>query len=260
MENIYINALKSISKIVLVGVLGYLTLLIFYAKNNLQLTVDFFILLFITIPTIFLLFFNGKITSKFPKLKIVWKIYRFFYIFFIILCIIVFAVCIKREVDADKTQKTIDFINSKRITLDDVLGKNLPPKPDQAINDSTIAGIDANNNYIRDDVELAIFAKYPNSPKIRSAMLQYAQALQLELTQVYSSETMVAVIKKSDSAYFCLGNSEYGLSLKDLTEKEDILWADVLNTESRKQKDSMLYEKYMTTYTLPKEGCNIEIK
>jgi hypothetical protein len=260
MQNIYINALKSISKIILVGVLGYLTLLIFYAKDDSQLKVDFFILFFITIPTIILVFFNGKITSKFPKAKIIWKIYKYFYILFIILFIILLVVGAKREVDALKTQKTIDFINSKRITLDDVLGKNLPPKPNLELNNSTIAGIDANNNYIRDDVELAIFAKYPNSPKIRSAMLQYAQALQLELTQVYNSETMMATVKKSDSAYFCLGDSENNLSLDDLTEREIILKGYVLNTELRKQKNDEFYEKYMKTYTLPKEGCDIEIK
>ena len=45
------------------------------------------------------------------------------------------------------------------------MGKNLPAQPDQKLNDSTIAGIDENKNGIRDDVELAIFKKYPDNAK-----------------------------------------------------------------------------------------------
>ncbi len=58
-------------------------------------------------------------------------------------------------------------------------GKHLPLTPNKEENDATVAGIDNNGNGIRDDVELAIFAKYPNSAKIRAAELQYAMALQL---------------------------------------------------------------------------------
>ena len=40
----------------------------------------------------------------------------------------------------------------------------------------TIAGIDANKNGIRGDMELAIFKQYPDSAKTRAVLLQYALA------------------------------------------------------------------------------------
>jgi len=40
-------------------------------------------------------------------------------------------------------------------------GYELPPEPDKALNDSTLLGIDSNNNGVRDDVERKIYEKYP---------------------------------------------------------------------------------------------------
>ena len=155
-----------------------------------------FLLSFIALVTIFMFFFKKKFLGLSPGLKMVWKIILIAYIICVVYVFVQMAMSIWRMDDRNKTQTAIDFINSQKINLDDVMGKNMPPKPDQMLNDSTIAGIDANNNSIRDDVELAIFAKYPNSAKIRAAELQYAQALQLELTQVFNSETLVVAIKK----------------------------------------------------------------
>ena len=66
------------------------------------------------------------------------------------------------------TSEQVAKIHATKLTLDDVMGKNLPPsyaeategKPDY---DATVPGIDENKNGIRDDVELAIFKEYPNS-------------------------------------------------------------------------------------------------
>ena len=55
-----------------------------------------------------------------------------------------------------------------------MLGKTFPaPRevggpPDY---DATIAGVDANENGIRDDVELAIFKEYPNFPYLQAVKL-----------------------------------------------------------------------------------------
>src|SRR5580704_4053578 len=57
----------------------------------------------------------------------------------------------------------IPKIQSQKITIADVDGSRLPPPPDPRLVNSTIAGIDANDNGIRDDVELTIFAEYPTS-------------------------------------------------------------------------------------------------
>ena len=104
-------------------------------------------------------------------------------VLFIILILSRVPVVLKKE----KTQETVTFINSRKLSIEDVEGKNLPQKPNPSLVDATIAGIDANKNDIRDDVELAIFEKYPYDKKIRSAMLQYAMALQLELTHVFNN-------------------------------------------------------------------------
>ncbi|MCR4281169.1 MAG: hypothetical protein NUV88_02440, partial [Candidatus Kaiserbacteria bacterium] len=108
--------------------------------------------------------------------------------------------------EQQRTQEVVAQIHAQKLTMNDVNGEHLPPPPDPALADATIAGVDANKNGIRDDVELAIFKKYPDSAKIRSAELQYAKALQMELTQVFNSETLVAAIQEEDRAYFCIGD------------------------------------------------------
>ena len=71
----------------------------------------------------------------------------------------------------DKTNEQVVKIHNTKLTMDDVMGKNLPPDPG-AEADKTVQGIDANKNGIRDDVELAIFKAYPDSAKTRAVMLQ----------------------------------------------------------------------------------------
>src|SRR3972149_3364926 len=112
---------------------------------------------------------------------------------------------VQRVFDIDKTNEAVAAIHAQKITLADVTGQNLPPVPDQAENDATIAGIDKNNNGIRDDVELAIFKKYPTSAKIRAAELQYAMALQLMLTKVTNTETWIAAAQEVGRGNLCIG-------------------------------------------------------
>ncbi len=61
-------------------------------------------------------------------------------------------------------------------------GHKLPPKPDQKVNDSTLLGIDSNDNGIRDDVERYViirYAQYREFPKTKTAIaLQYAWSSQ----------------------------------------------------------------------------------
>ncbi len=159
-----------------------------------------------------------------------------------------------RKYEKNKTAEAIERINSRTITMADVMGENLPPKPDQMLNDSTIAGFDVNNNGIRDDVELAIFEKYPNSAKIRAGMLQYAQVLQLQLIEVFNSKTLIKTIQERSLAYGCLGDVNY----KDLKTNEKLIEELVLNTDLRIRARENTYE-YMTTYSLTnEENCDID--
>ena len=64
----------------------------------------------------------------------------------------------------------------------EINGYKLPPEPDEALNNSTLLGIDVNNNGVRDDVERYVikrFSKDPEFPKTKTALaMQYAWAEQ----------------------------------------------------------------------------------
>ena len=60
-------------------------------------------------------------------------------------------------------------------------GHVLPPEPDETLNNSTLLGIDSNNNGVRDDVERYVIIRFSKEdfPKTRTALaLQYARAKQ----------------------------------------------------------------------------------
>ncbi|MFK5938644.1 MAG: Ig-like domain-containing protein [Sulfurimonas sp.] len=64
----------------------------------------------------------------------------------------------------------------------EINGYKLPPEPDETLNNSTLLGIDVNNNGVRDDVEIYVikrYAKDPEFPKTKTALaMQYAWAEQ----------------------------------------------------------------------------------
>ncbi len=230
----------------------------------------FILLGFLVLPTLFVFWVKNSLVKRFPAFARAWKFSRIIYAIMLILFLAFMIKGIFMLKDYQKTQQAVEFINSKKIVLYDVFGNNLPPKPDQAQNDSTVAGIDANHNFIRDDVELAIFAKYLNSARIRAAELQYAQALQLELTQVFNSETLVATLKKESLGYDCVGQTGPKVSLKNT--HEEIISAEkisddrlrevenlTLNTATRQKKEKE-DTRYMTSYSLPTDNqeCDID--
>ena len=61
-------------------------------------------------------------------------------------------------------------------------GYILPPEPDETLNNSTLLGIDSNDNGVRDDVEIYVIKRYaqdPDFPKTKTALaMQYAWAVQ----------------------------------------------------------------------------------
>jgi hypothetical protein len=157
------------------------------------------------------------------------------------------------------SQKTVAYIQSRHITLNDVDGKHLPPPPDPKLVDATVAGIDANKNGIRDDVELAIFKKYPNSPYTRAAELQYALALQLELTQVSDPETFTVALWQESRAYFCLDQAMPNATSAAFDAKVQESRNFVLNTKQRVNLWQETRVKYMTTHSNPSENfCDVD--
>lgn len=165
-----------------------------------------------------------------------------------------------------KTNEQVIKIHNTKLTLDDVMGKNLPLDP-EALADATVQGIDANNNGIRDDVELAVFKAYPNSAKTRAVLLQYALALQMQTIQpIIDTNTVVATIQEEDRAYQCVGeilvvNENDKKSVEKYFKDEDTLRSFVesrqLNTEERKKYRTDFYEKIGSYNSLPRV-CDID--
>ncbi len=164
--------------------------------------------------------------------------------------------------DKHKTDDQVAKIHATKLTLDDVMGKDLPPDPG-AEADKTIQGIDANKNGIRDDVELAIFRSYPNSAKTRAVMLQYALALQMEMTQPFlNTDVVTAVAEDGDRALKCVwsivSRDDMQNFLKITGTVQGFVKNKQLNTLERKKYQVDFYE-YLRTYNSPNEGCDLNI-
>lgn len=159
--------------------------------------------------------------------------------------------------------KMVAQVHASRLSSDDIAGTHLPPAPDVEKNDAVLAGIDANHNGIRDDVELTLFAQYPVSSSsllpMRAAALQYAKALQRYLTVVTNGDTLTAVIQEDERGSFCirdtipkpkqtdndaLWDNYFSAGTQQMQHIEDL----VLNTPERKQAYQDAFKKYMTSY------------
>ncbi len=178
-------------------------------------------------------------------LKKAWRIARW-PLGLVLLAYVAFAVYrIPAVTQQEETARAVERIHAQRLTMADARGENLPPEPDAAENDATLVGVDKNANGIRDDVELAIFRKYPDDIKTRAALLQYAKVLQTELVSVYNSDTLVAVMQEENRAYFCVGSF---LDDPKFDEEISLLEKLVLNTTQRQKQYQEIYRKYMTSF------------
>ncbi|MCJ7765409.1 MAG: Ig-like domain-containing protein [Thiovulaceae bacterium] len=73
-----------------------------------------------------------------------------------------------KSLKADKAYKTTQIKEIKyRFYVPEVInGHQLPPEPDPVVTDSTLLGLDANENGVRDDVEIWILRKYKDKHPI----------------------------------------------------------------------------------------------
>lgn len=168
-----------------------------------------------------------------------------------------------------KTNEQVAKIHATKLTMDDVMGTNLPPDPG-AEADKTIAGIDANKNGIRDDVELAIFKEYPDSAKTRAVLLQYALALQMEFTQpIVNKETVTEVATESSRADTCLSDtlvprkspesSRSDAEIEKIDEYLRFVKDNQLNTAARGKARFDFYQGNLGSYSeSTNKVCDIE--
>jgi|SRR3989344_2072573 len=203
-----------------------------------------------------------KIRNKFmgnPVLRRLWQIVRIPLAIILVLFVGLVIYRIPVVMERQKTEEVVEKIHSQKLTLADVSGERLPPEPDPVLKDATIEGIDANNNGIRDDVELAIFKLHPDSARIRAAELQYAMALQNELSNVFNSETLVVALWEESRGYFCI--DEAMPNATDATFNSTIKEIKNLafNVEFRKSKIEEILAKYMTSHTNPSDQfCDVD--
>ncbi|MDO8562159.1 MAG: hypothetical protein Q7S05_05080 [bacterium] len=172
--------------------------------------------------------------------------------------------------EKDRTEQVVAQIHAQKLTMNDVNGEHLPPPPDPALVDATIEGVDANANGIRDDVELAIFKKYPDSARIRSAELQYAKALQMELGDTFNVETLTAVVWEESRGYFCIDSTfpqlpksasseEWNQQDKKFNSRITEVKNLVFNTNARVQKREDIFNKYASSHSSPSdEFCDVD--
>lgn len=178
-------------------------------------------------------------------LKKVWGYVRWPLVVFILAAIAFVGWRIVVLNDKEATAEKVATIHANTLTWADING-DLPAEPDAAANNATLAGVDSNQNGIRDDVERAIYTKYKNTPKVAVAMLQYAKALQMEFTHVTNSATLVAVIQEEGRGYGCADDHQ--------EEVEKL----VFNTKEREEYGEEIRRKYMTSYALLNtEDCDI---
>lgn len=196
-------------------------------------------------------------------IKKVWNVLKWVAVIFVGAYGLLVLFRIPLFIENKKTDEQIAKIHATKLTMDDVMGKYLPPDPGEEA-DKTVAGIDANNNGIRDDVELAIFKEYPNSARTRAVLLQYALALQMEVVQpMVNTGTVTAVAEKTSGGYYCIGEITSRNDLKKFIEVGDSLHNFIerrqLNTEAREKAEKDFYEGNLGSYELPSD-CDIDLK
>lgn len=169
----------------------------------------------------------------------------------------------------DKTNEQVAKIHATKITFADVMGENLPPDPGEKA-DKTIEGVDANENGIRDDVELAVFKEYPNSAKTRAVLLQYALALQMEFTQpILNKDTVTETIRELSRADVCIADTlvprqspesfrEY-VDIEKINTYIDFVEKLQINTEGRIKYDEEFYNKLGSFSESESEICDLDL-
>jgi len=173
------------------------------------------------------------------------------------------------RVREEKTAELVVKIHNTKLTLDDVMGKNLPLDPG-AEADKTIAGIDANTNGIRDDVELAIFEAYPNSAKTRAVLLQYALAMQMIFTQpIENKKTTAEVVREESRSYACVGDGLVPRKSPESSRSDDeisiidsfinFIESKQLNTQERIEYRKNFFEKIGSFSESTNSICDIDL-
>ena len=176
-----------------------------------------------------------------------------------------------KSLKADKAYKTTQIKEIKyRFYVPEVInGYQLPPELDSQVNNSTLLGIDSNNNGVRDDVEIFIIKKYIDHHKIVTEIgLQGARAYQMIIENPLNTEENHKALHDAMDCnfYFKDDAEEFGDPILVDHYIDDMYHSLQLNTKSR-VKAYMEYDKQLSggVYTLTKarkmkENCNFDVE
>jgi hypothetical protein len=83
-------------------------------------------------------------------------------------------------------------------------GYTLPPKPDPVVNNSTLLGVDSNDNGVRDDVEIYIIKKYKDEKIAIEIGFQIARAYNTVIENPMNAEETVKILNNAQDceSYF----------------------------------------------------------
>jgi len=114
----------------------------------------------------------------------------------------------------------------------------IPPIPNKEENDSTLLGIDIDNDGVRDDIELAINAKFAEKPSTRQAFKQIARINQKVLEDSSDKIKSIANSEKWGEAFSCASWIAVGNTARnELTKSRLEVEALSLNTVERIKAD-----------------------
>ena len=98
------------------------------------------------------------------------------------------------------------LMENKKSTIQEVVvinGYTLPPMPDETLNNSTLLGIDSNDNGVRDDVERYLLDKYKDHHKIVSEIaLQSGRAFQIVLENPENARETTKLMSAARYCYY----------------------------------------------------------
>jgi hypothetical protein len=108
------------------------------------------------------------------------------------------------------------------------------PIPNPKLNDKTVAGVDSDNDGIRDDIQRWINEEYASQPKVKMGLKQIAMGRQLDLLIVANKEQSIVSSRKvldNNHCIYSIMDPDVGHKLiKDLDSK-------LLNTKDRLEAD-----------------------
>lgn len=132
---------------------------------------------------------------------------------------------------------------------------NLPPDPGLA-GEATLAGIDSDNDGVRDDVQRWIALTYPHSQKTRAALTQDTKAMQqILLDAAYPIKSYKDALQ-DNRAMQCLSYIRPNDFYHVLAEHKAILLNTHLRSRAWLQADHNLSGKFFGLLPDPKQGCD----